>query len=267
MFTKYLALIKRSFILSITFRAEVILWLMLDSFPIIILLLVWASAYTNTQNSINGYSLEKIIGYYFLASLIDGITSTHFESWRVTEIREGKIDFYLTRPLSYLKELFFRDVGGKSYYLTIALPFFILFFYGLSKLVNINLPSAGILQLINFAFFLLLGYITQFLFGAIIVTLGFYFEHAEGLEHFKWLSTALFTGWMIPIPLMPSWLSKIVLALPLKYLFAMPIGIIQQTMSPHLGDYIYFISFISLLYIILLLLWRRAKYQYASAGG
>lgn len=263
---KSIELIKRSYIRSLAFRSEIILWLFLHTIPLVTIFAIWNSIYIG-QNEIKGYSLAMILQYYFLTTVIDGFTSTHFESRRVKEIREGKIDFFLIRPLSYLKELLLRDMGGKVLYLTLALPFFLGIFFIISHNTNASFPSASPSQWLIFIGLLATGYLIEFLAATIVVMSGFWLENAEGGEHFKWILLSLFSGWMIPIPLMPAWLQKIVNFLPLKYVYAKPIGVIQGTESLFIHDILYIIAFLVFLWLIVKILWHKSIYKYSSHGG
>ncbi|MBU1966724.1 ABC-2 family transporter protein [Patescibacteria group bacterium] len=260
------SVIKSSYINALAFRSEIVLWLFLHVIPLVTIFAIWNSIYSN-QNEIRGYSLTMILQYYFMTSLIDSFTSTHFESWRVKEIREGKIDFLLIRPLQYIQELFLRDIGGKALYLTLALPFFLVLFVIISTQSGLTFPNASIFQWSIFFGLLTVGYIVQFLAATIVVLSGFWLEYAEGGEHFKFVLLSLFGGWMIPIPMMPAWLQQIVNFLPLKYAFAKPIGIIQNTDKLAISDIVYIAAFLLFLWAIVQILWRKARYQYSSHGG
>lgn len=259
-------LIKRAYIKSIAYRSEVLLWLFLDSVPLLVLILIWLNIYQN-QTQVAGYSLSQMLQYYFLVTIIAGLASTHFESWRVKEIREGKIDFFLTRPLGYLRELFLHDVGGKFLYLTLALPAFLLIYWLLTSFLPIDFPQLKWLSLLIFGFLIITTYLIEFFMATLVVLAGFWFERAEGLEHFKWIIVALLSGWMIPIAAMPDWLGQLVMKLPFKYMYAVPIGIIQGNWQLTATDFLYIGGFIFSLLILVRLVWNKAQYKYASHGG
>jgi ABC-2 type transport system permease protein len=263
---KYGDLTKRAFISSITYRSEVVLWFFLDLLPIVVLMFVWVSVYQGTDQ-IYGFSLGQVLQYYFLVMVINALTAHHFEQYRVKQIREGKIDFYLTRPLTYLAEIAWHAVGGKLFYglVTVALAscswLVLQAFFPVSSL-TLTLPT-----ILQFALLMIGGYLIEYFLALTIVLLGFWFENAEGLEHFKWIVVTLFSGHLIPIAFMPEWMKQVTLALPFKFISALPIGIMQQTTSITQGDWLYLCSFIAALWIFTTILWRAARYKYSSAGG
>jgi ABC-2 type transport system permease protein len=263
---KYSEIIKRSYIKAIAFRSEVFLWIVLDTLPMMVVLLVWASMYHN-NTTFSGYDFSAILQYYFLVAIINGLTAAHFETWRVQEIRDGKIDYFLMRPYSYPLEILLREIGGKLFYMTFSLPFFAVTFLLISTLGSLSLPVIQPLSATIFLCLLVTTFATEFLIGRIIVYAGFWFEYSEGLEHFKWIVITLLSGWMIPTAMMPTWLGTLVESLPFKYMYSVPIGVLQNTRDLRVYDALYIGAFIAVLITINKLMWNKAQYRYSSAGG
>lgn len=266
MVQRYLHRLKMGYITSFAFRAELILWLLLDTVPVLIVLLVWTSIYQN-HTEISGYSVTNILNYYTLVLLIDSTTSSHFEQYRVEQIRLGKIDHFFTRPLSYIQEIFLGHVSGKLFYFTISLPFFALVLSLLSQFLPLALPELTIVNVTQFLGLMLYTFSVEFLIGLIIVMLGFWFEGSQGLEHFKWMIVTLLSGWMIPIEMMPLWLRSITEALPFKYMYTVPIQVIQSQQSLILIDVMIMLGFLGLLIFCSKVIWYKARLKYTSAGG
>lgn len=263
---KYWSLFVRGFIKSIQYRSEILVWFLLDMLPVLVLIFVWISIYAQKE-AIGGYNLAQVLQYYFIAAMINAITASHFESWRVREIRDGKIDFYLTRPLSYLIEIAIRHLAGKALHLLITIPLFIGLWLILSVWLDFGTLTTSWLSLLQFLLLMLITFIIEFLIATIIVLIGFWIEGAEGLEHFKWISITIFSGWMIPVALMPDGLQHVVKQLPFRYMYDVPISILQDKAVLTAFDVLYASSFVAVLAGITWLIWRKAQYQYASSGG
>jgi ABC-2 type transport system permease protein len=262
----YLTLIGRGFGKAIEYRSEIFVWLLLDTMPLVVLLLVWSSIFQHTSD-LKGFTLSQMMSYYIWISIIAGITNTHFESWRVKEIREGKIDFYLTKPLAYPLEILLREIGGKLFFWLILIPFQLVFVFLLNRLTHISLSMPSWSEVPALLFLLAMGFAFEFLVALLIVLLGFWFEGAEGLEHFKWIAVSVFGGVIIPVPLMPYWLQAMTESLPFRYLVVVPIGILQNTVSFSYQDVLKICGYITCLTGLVLFTWQRAKYKYTSAGG
>ncbi|MCB9801208.1 MAG: ABC-2 family transporter protein [Pseudomonadales bacterium] len=266
MLKKYLAIYRYMFIRSLQFRTELAIYVVLDVLPFFVLLFMWQAAFAG-KDVINGFTLPQITQYYFLVMFIERVTSSYFENWRSTEIREGKIDYFLTRPFSYINEILSKDLGGKVVSLLISIPGLLAAMVLMSLIIPVEPLTITAIHATVFAGFLILGYFMQFCIALWIVLLTFWFEGSAGLEHFKWISVTLFSGAMIPIEFTPEWLQKIYAVLPLKYIFAVPINYIQGNilLTPRLGLEVFF-SFL-LMVGITKILWSKAVYRYSSAGG
>ena len=263
---KYLILFQKAFIKSIEYRTEILVWLVLDILPTFMMLMIWVGIYQD-KTQIAGYQLSQMLQYYLLAMIIEGVTASHFEAWRIDQILMGKIDYFLTRPLSYLAEVIIGHLGGKFFYTIISLPIFFILWVVVAMISPIGVLQPNLATIFWFLLFILIGSGVQTLIAMVIVLLGFWFEGARGLEHFKWITLTLFSGVMIPIPLMPNWLKTIINILPFKYLYAIPISIIQGIYQVTLIDILYFLTFMLLLWLLTIFTWNKAKYRYCSAGG
>ncbi len=251
---------------TIAFRAETWLWLILEAVPMIILLLIWQGIYADASQ-LNGVQFNTLIFYYIAVFFVEIATAAHFESWRITEIREGKIDFYLVKPLGYLSELSIRHLGDKAMSLALKLPLFFVFVGIVIALFHPTLPTISLNTIAQTALILSGAFFMQFCLYTNIVILGFWLENAEGLDHFRWLSTSLFSGIVIPFAFMPPVLLNIAEALPFKYLHSVPVLVLLGQQSATATDYLYLGSTCLILIITTFLLWKKARIRYSAYGG
>ncbi len=254
------------FIRTLQFRAEIVIYSLLDIVPFLVLFFLWSAVYSG-QEVINNYSFPDIIQYYILVVFIQRFTATHFEGWRSQEIRMGKIDYFLTRPFSYINEVISKEVGGKIVSLLFSIPILTIFYIITMKLFNISQISLDPKSFLIFAGLIIAAYSIQIIVALWIVLLTFWFEGSSGLEHFKWIVFSLFSGSTIPFEFMPVWLQKIFNLLPFKYVTYIPIQVIQGKMILRASDYIFIASTLIVMFLISNALWKRAQYQYSSAGG
>lgn len=254
------------FIRTLQFRAEVVVYSFLDVLPYFVLFFVWRALFITT-GSINGFTLSQIINYYLFVIIIERLSATHFETWRTEEIRNGKIDYFLTRPFSYISEIYSKEVSSKLISIIFSIPIISLFIIVNTKIYNIDQSFITLQNVGIFLLFMLIAHTIQFFIALWIVLLGFWFEGSSGLEHFKWIILTLFSGAMIPIPFMPHWLQAITAVLPFRYVFAVPIGILQNQYHLTIFDSIYVGLLLVTMAVVSKFLWTKAKYKYCSAGG
>ena len=248
------------------FRAESMLHLFLENLHVFVVFLIWRLAYIG-HDQINGYTLSQMIEFYLLYGVLSNSIGAHFEESRVQEIRQGKIDFFLIRPVSYLWELFLAHLGGKLHYFTISFPAIAVIFWLLSQVFHVEFSTLSTLQWIEFIGLFLSAFLFEFLLGLIIVLCGFWLEGADGLVHFKWFVMAMCGGTIVPKPFMPTWLRSLVEQLPFQYVFAVPIELVQHNRLLTQNDVLYLSLTFGFLFLLVLVLWRHAVKRYSSAGG
>jgi ABC-2 type transport system permease protein len=263
---KYIAFFKFKFLEQLQFRGEFILWFVLDLIPFAILFLVLKTLFQQ-RNVINTYTISDIIFYYFAVVLIDKLILTHFEGWRVQEIRDGKIDRYLVRPFAYLQEVILSDLATRLFSLLIFLPFYILFFFITQHVIPFALPQPSGLQLMYAIVFILFAYFMELTLGLLIVLLGFWFEGSQGLEHFKWIVVTMLSGSMIPLEFLPNWMQTLAHNLPFKYMFSVPINMLQGRSMPHVTDLLIISATVFCMTSLIAFTWKKAIYTYTSSGG
>lgn len=254
------------FIRTLQFRAEVVVYSFLDVLPFFVLFFVWKALFQQVD-SINSYSLSEIVNYYLLVIIVERLSATHFEGWRSEEIRNGKIDYFLIRPFSYISEILSKDIGAKIVSILFSAPIIVTFYVVNITLYDIDQSYFTLENVVLFLLLMLIAYALQFMIALWIVLLTFWFEGSSGLEHFKWIVLTLFSGAMIPIEFMPTWLANITNALPLKYVYAVPISILQNQTTLTSHDYLYISLVLAGMIIFTKYLWKKAKYQYSSVGG
>ncbi len=266
MFKKYWAIFQLEIQLTMTYRSELMVWILLDAVPTFIFFFIWQKVFSNSP-VIDGYDLSKMIEFYFYFLIINNVTSSHFEQTRVQQIREGKIDLYLVKPLPYLQKCFWDFLGSKVVYLLLVLPFYAIIIYLCQKYFHIHFSSFTLNQLLQFLTLMVFGLLTEFFLGTLVVLAGFWVEGAAGLEHFKWIVVSLFGGSLMPDVFLPQWLRTITAVLPFQFMYQVPIEIMQLHRSLQLSEVAYMTLFIGSLLVITLLLWQKAKIRYTSAGG
>lgn len=267
MLSKHLAFIRQGFQIAMQYRSETLLWIVIDFIPFIALAFVWKSIFA-TGGDRNGFTLAMVLQHYLFVVLIQRLTECHFESWRAQEIRVGKIDFFLIRPYSYIQQILIQDLSGKFLSFLLFLPALATFAI---FLFNLDPQTANLTHLLtNFPLFIILlitSYIMHFCISLIIVFLTFWFEGSSGLEHFKWALVSLFSGGIMPFDLMPEWLQSIINQLPFKYMYAVPIRLLQGLYQVTTADWIAISTSIFVLILTTIIFWEKGRKKYASAGG
>lgn len=262
---RYLAL---RFMRTLTYRAEILTWILSDFLPFFVLFMVWQAIYAGPQAP-DTLSLDAVIIYYLAAFCIQGLTAVHFESWRSRDIRLGQIDHFMVKPFSYLQEITLGDIGSKLFYYLLFLPIFA----GVAVLTvsafDLSLPSLvpSLPAVLTLLILLICAYILQLCIG-ICITLGtFWIEGASGLEHFKTLTLTLLSGSLMPLALMPDWLQTLTLHSPLRFTYYVPIVVMTEGYQLTSADWLELALITTTAIAAVQYIWRQGVYHYTSSGG
>ncbi len=260
---KYIALAKIRFIDTINYRAETMLWQIIELIPILSMVFVWLAM---NQKQVGGYSLAQIITYYFLSLVISRFISYHFSDYLAQQIRTGEISAYLMKPIQFIR-IAFVDSFTRT-----MIRFGILFIPLLIALWLLFQSYWIIPQLSSVGWFILLIIMANlicFLLEMILLSLAFFFKSIDGLKHAQWMFESVLGGATIPLTFLPSWLQTISQWLPFKLLYYLPISVFLGQVNQ---EQIYLSLFQSLAWLLilgllLLYLWKQGLKRYSAVGG
>lgn len=250
--------------LTVQFRTELLLYAFTTILPIVVWLFAWKSILGDA--SVAGFSFETLVGYYVLSVVIRLLTRAQFENVRVEEIRNGKIDYFLTKPIAYFYDIWWKKLGGDVALWVWTLPATIVGTWLVLQSFELSLVSSAQTWLL-FAGFLIFGYLVEFGLSYLVTLMGFWLEWAEGLQHFKWFAIATLSGNAFPIQFMPEILQPVMLALPFRYLYQVPIELMLGRATPSWLDGVGMLAALAVLWLINLVIWKAAMRRYASSGG
>ncbi len=265
---RFWGLIKPSMELALTYRVEIGLWFVVNSIPLIVLILVWLSSYQGGQ-SIPGWDINRLVTYYMIGFFLDTFTECYFENWLVADIRAGRVDHLMVKPVGYLSWIMTSHLAHKLINVAIRLPIMALIAYLILTFFHIPIQTIGlsVSQVLPFILVLMASFSLQAGLSLIIVLIGFWLESAEGLQHFKWIVISLFSGVMIPLDFLPGSLGQLATYLPFQYLHAVPISMLQSSYQVTLYDGLYLTLTLLAMGGGINLLWHKAKLKYSSSGG
>lgn len=207
------------------YRLDLIFNICCNVIPIIAIIALWQSIYKINEN--DKFSLSEIITYMIIAKLIEQITMPSIQ-WKITrEIINGDIIKFLIKPMSYLLYILAWNIGNKiSILITSVFPlgFLILMYQKNFILVDPN-------NILFFCVSILLSFLMAFFFYFFVSMLSFKFIEISSFFFTLEIIVEFLSGAVIPLSLLPSWLTKIVYALPFSYMIDFPISIYLSRIS------------------------------------
>jgi ABC-2 type transport system permease protein len=243
----------------VEYRAELILWVLAGSLPII-LMGVWIQA---AQSGRFGLSSVDFARYFITVFIVKQLTVV-WVIWEFErEVVEGKLSPRLLQPLDpvwhhiagHISErfarLFFTFLLGGLFFLLYPQAFW--------------LPSLS--QFLMFTLATALAFILRFVIQYTFAMFAFWTERASALENL-WLLFYLFlSGLIAPLEVFPEPLRKIVMFTPFPYLIDFPVSLLVG-LPVHVWQG--FFSMVGWILIFLganRLLWRAGLKRYSGMGA
>ncbi|MBE9052612.1 ABC-2 family transporter protein [Nostocales cyanobacterium LEGE 11386] len=243
----------------VEYRAELILWVLAGSLPII-LMGVWIQASQEGQFGLTPVDFAR----YFLTVFVVRQITVVWVVWEFErEVVEGKLSPRLLQPLdpvwhhvaSHLSE---RVARIPFAFLLIGL-FFLLYPQALW------LPSLG--QFILFGLAVVLAFILRFVIQYTFAMFAFWTERASALENF-WLLFYLFlSGLIAPLDVFPEPVRTIVMFTPFPYLIDFPASLLVGLPVDIGRGFLSIIGWILLFLGANRLLWRAGLKRYSGMGA
>jgi ABC-2 type transport system permease protein len=230
-----------------------------------IVILVWRTIYRYV-GPLGSYSLDEMIAYQLLAhNLMRGTGSVGTVNYRVwQDIRQGKLDVYLARPVDYQISKLCGELGEVALRAVLRIVMFLL------ACLVLRLPlQADPLLWAAFALSFAGGFVIKFLEQYMIASLAFWTEAIFGVRDLVVAASQLFAGALIPVSIMPGVVRAVASLLPFQFILFVPAAIYlgQYSRLQALGMLGLQAAWIGALLIVSRLLWRRGLARYEAWGG
>lgn len=249
---------------SLIYRAELVVWRIIEAMPLLAVLALWIGVY-NQGSQIGSFSLNMLLTYYVIGYIIDSSVSVHFEENGVSQVNDGTIARFFVRPFSYVHHVVLDAISWRMFNLIVfTIPVLVLIFVVFRDIIL----TASLGKILLMMLFLLAALCIEVLTGLAIVAVAFYFEQAKALIHLKWILNGIFGGSLLPLSVYPHWFETLARLLPFQYKFAIPMEIyLGQKTVQEVG-----IGLLSALVWVLVLtvgvgrFWHRAARKFTAVG-
>lgn len=246
---------------AVSYRAEMLVWLLSTTMPLVMLALMTAVA---REGPVGRFGQEDFTAYY-LAALVVRLLSGAWVIWEVNfEIRQGTLAYRLLRPIHPLVAYACENVGAMPLRLAAVAPVAVLAVI----LAGGHLTRDPVLLAI-FPLTVVGAWLITFLAMSLIGSLAFYLESSGALFEL-WLGLfGVFSGYLVPLELFPGWLAAAARFLPFRYMLAFPVEMIVG-MTPRAGALVELgiqWGFIAVLALAARSAWRAGLRRFAAYGG
>ena len=251
---------------ALAYRAEMIVWMLTTTMPLVSLALWHAVA--SSGGPIGAFGTQKLIAY-FLAGLIVRQLTSSWVVWEMNqEIRSGTLSMRLLRPIHPLIAYSAENIAALPMRGALVLPIAIIMLLTVGGGEFAHGPGNFLLL----AAALVGAWLITFLCMASIGTLGFFLESSSSVfEVYLGLFFAL-SGYLFPIEFLTArapWITGLVKVLPFYYTLGFPIELMLGMHSTRaaLGSLAIEWGWVLLFSLSTHFLWRRGMVRWSAFGA
>lgn len=208
----YLPFTRNVFQRLISYKANVIIFMIGDFFMLAVTYYLWKAIYGSADGDIlNGFGFNEMIIYIFISFITSIMISVDISYDISREVKDGSIAINLVRPLNYERRMFFQGLGNVFY------NFIVIFIGGFSITTFLFYKFFGYVSLGGILLYLLsviMGIFINFYYSYIFGLISFKITNMWGLSQIMQSVVNLLSGMLIPIAFFPGWAQAITKLLP-----------------------------------------------------
>ena len=261
---KYLAIVRGTYMVGMIYRLGFIFTIVGNVIYLGVAYYLWKSIYHNSV-TLRGLTFDQTFLYVGLGSAVFILLKTYTDWFMNSEIRDGSIAMYLTKPVDIGTYFLSASLGALLLNITIVtLPTVLLLLFVFKVHVTLGIG------LFLFPFSLLLAFFISFFMDYFVGLVCFYSESVWGLSSTKEIIVTLLSGALIPLQFFPAGLQKVLLWLPFQAIYHTPLTMITQAdrgLDVFLPMILIQILWIALLFVATRLFYNQAIKTISVAGG
>ena len=261
---QYAELMRSAFLVDLQYRASIVIWLIWGvTEPMISLGIWWSIA---AGGAVDGYTREGFAQYFFGVALVNQATLS-WDAWNIDRwIREGEMNYRLTRPVAPIHEAIADNVAYKAPTATIILTAWIvasLFWPAVRIPFEPGRWSLAIIAIV-------LAAAIRFLNGYATGLLAFWTTRATALVELQFGLSLFLSGRIAPLSLLPPRVTEIANYLWFPYVVSFPVEILTgavTTWQQYARGFTMQVIWLAIWLLLYLLVWRRGRRRYGAVGG
>jgi ABC-2 type transport system permease protein len=259
------ALLRVGFAEAVAYRAEFVVWMLSTTLPLVNLALWSAVARESPNGQFGEYSQGKFVAYFLAALIIRTVTGS-WVVWEMNqEIRMGTLSMRLLRPIHPFVAYAAQHIAAIPLRAVIALPVAIIILLSVGGGYIAHDPLLIALIPLSVIGAWLITFVAMLVMG----TLGLFMERSTAVFE-VWLGMyAVLSGYLVPLKLMPSWLTEAASWLPFRYMLGAPVELIIGVSDRRLAlqDLAIQYGWVAFFVILAALVWRAGVKRFEAFGG
>lgn len=258
----YPTLLRVGLAASVAYRAEMLVWMLTTTMPLVSLAL-WSAVAADAP--VGGFTPRRF-GAYFLAALVTRQLTGSWIVWELNhDIRSGSLSQKLLRPIHPLVVFSAENLSAVPLRAAFSAPIAIVMLVAMDPGLFPATPGRLALLAAAFAGAWAINFFTM----ALIGSLAFFVESSTAIFEIWLVAFGVLSGYLVPLDLFPSWLQGVADALPFRYTLSFPVEVVlglaqgERALRALAAQWAYVAGFVA----ASLLVWRAGIRRYAAFGG
>lgn len=264
---KYLYAFKLNMLDSLHYRFNTVISLFFSGISIMITVFFWIIIFeSGGAQSINSYSLNNMITYYVVWSVVSVFNLNSSGFYVNGMIKSGGLNSMLIRPYSFTIANYFEQLAKG---IIAVIPKFLLVLAILPFVKGYIVANQYIVNVLMALIFMIISTISSCLIWTILGCMAFWIDEAEAI---MWSFAVIFnflSGMFIPLDFFPKWISGLAEFMPTATWGYVPAKIMTGTYSLEKMLVLLGVNTFSILVLTLIvkIVWTRGIRHYSSIGG
>jgi ABC-2 type transport system permease protein len=246
----------------VAYRAEMTIWILTATLPLIMLALWNAVA---AEGPVAGFDQVEIARYFAATLLVRQLTSVWLV-WEMNyEIRSGRLSQKLLKPMHPLVQYAVEMIVSVPFRAVILTPLLAGLLWWRPELWLTPEPAAAALFVVS----LILAWSINFLVQAVFATFSFWVDKTDGLFGVWFAAWSLLSGYIAPLDTFPDWARQVLVLLPFRGMLGLPVEILGSFVSvadalPQIGLQLFWVAAFAM---VLTILWKAGIRRYGAFGA
>jgi ABC-2 type transport system permease protein len=255
-------LLRVGFAGALAYRSEFLVWILATNMPLVMLAL-WSEV---AREAPIGNFGQKEFTAYFLTTLVVRQLTGSWVVWEMnTEIRQGTLAQRLLRPIHPILSYAADNLAALPLRASIAVPVALVSLWIVGRDAVTHDPVLLLIAPVAITGAWLMSFSVMFFIG----TLGLYWESSLAVWDLWFGGYVMFSGYLMPLSLMPPWAGVFLNASPFPYLLSFPVQVCLGSIGREVAlrnlaiEWSYTLGLLG----AALLLWKRGLGRFAAYGG
>jgi ABC-2 type transport system permease protein len=247
---------------AVAYRAEFLVWMLATTMPLVMLAVM--SAMTR-EGPVGRFDHKAFVAYYLVTLIVRQMTGAWVAWQMVQEIKEGTLGLRLLRPIHPLASYSAESLAALPLRAIVSVPIAVIILLGTAA----SEISHDWVNIAGFLLSLAGAWLLNFAVSAMIGTLGLFIDSSLQVWELWFGCFMLLSGYLIPLELLPHWLSSVARVSPFAYLQALPVETLTGMRDRHhvLTGLAAQLGWIVVAWTGLLIMWKRGLKRFAAFGG